>query len=132
MCLRTRRDDHFSEDSSNSHYLAAFNYFPTVAFWLPAGNAALLALIKDDTSFELCIGRFREPRRDHPSFSANHTAASGWILESHCSAGFLNDVQPSVGVVCGSDNHMFAKIHSPDRITRSATNIILGQGAQSD
>jgi len=81
---------------------------------------------------KLCIGRFREPRREHPSFSANHTAASGWILESHCSAGFLNDVQPSVGVVCGSDNHMFAKIHSPDRITRSATNIILGQGAQSD
>jgi hypothetical protein len=56
MCLRTRRDDHFSGDSSNSHYLAAFNYFPTVAFWLPAGNAALLALIKDDTSFERCMG----------------------------------------------------------------------------
>jgi len=54
MCLRTRRDDHFSGDSSNSHYLAAFNYFPTVAFWLLAGNAALLALIKDDTSFERC------------------------------------------------------------------------------
>jgi len=67
-----------------------------------------------------------------PLFSANHTAASGWILENHCSAGFLDVVQPSVGVVCGSDNHMFATIHSPDRMTRSATNINLGQGAQSD
>jgi hypothetical protein len=46
------RDDHFSGDSSNSHYLAAFKYFPTVAFWLLAGNAALLALIKDDISFK--------------------------------------------------------------------------------
>lgn len=52
QCLRTRRDDHFSGNSSNSHYLAAFNYFSNVAFWLLAGNAALLALIKDDTSFE--------------------------------------------------------------------------------
>jgi hypothetical protein len=81
---------------------------------------------------ELCIGRFREPRREHPSFSANYTAASGWILENHCSAGLLDDVQPTIGVICGSDNHMFGAIHSPDRMTRSATSMIVGKGAQSD
>jgi hypothetical protein len=72
VCLKTRRDDHISGDSSNSHYLAAFNYFPTVAFWLLAGNAALLALIKADTSGELVIGRFREPHPVPSGLSANH------------------------------------------------------------
>jgi hypothetical protein len=74
----------------------------------------------------------REPRREHPSFSANHTAAWGWILENHCSAGLLDNIQSSVGVVCGSDNHMFGAIQSPDRMTRKATSTIVGQGAQSD
>jgi hypothetical protein len=35
-----------------------------------------------------------------------------------------------MGVVCGSDNHMFGTIHNPDRMTRSATSTIVGQGAQ--
>ena len=77
-------------------------------------------------SFELCIGRFRK----HPSFSANHTAAWGWILENHCSAGLLDDVQPSIGVVRGSDNYMFSTIHIPDLMTRSATSMLVVQGAQ--
>ena len=37
-----------------------------------------------------------------------------------------------MGVVCGSDNHMFGAIHHPGRMTRSATSTIVGQGAQSD
>jgi hypothetical protein len=77
VCLRTRRDDHFSGDSSNSHYLAAFNYFPTVAFWLLAGNAALLALIKDDTSFEQQFGRIRSRPPQAPRLSAYNATACG-------------------------------------------------------
>ena len=30
-----------------------------------------------------------------------------------------------MGVVCGSDNHMFGTIHNPDRMTRSATSTIV-------
>ena len=67
-----------------------------------------------------------------PFFSANHTAASGWILENHCSARLFDGVEAIIGVVCGSDNRMFGTKHSPDRMTRSATSTNVGQGAQSD
>ena len=67
-----------------------------------------------------------------PFFSANHTGASGWILGNHYSARLLDVVQPSIVVVCGSDNHMFGTIHSPDWMIRSATSTNVGQGAQSD
>ena len=31
-----------------------------------------------------------------------------------------------MGVVCGSDNHMFGTIHNPNRMTRLATSTIVG------
>ena len=95
-------------------------------------GSTTLAFSCSRLTIQLFIGWFREPRQEHPTFSANHIAASGWILENHCSAGLLDDVQPSIGVICGSDNHMFATIHSPDRMTRSATSIIVVQRAQSN
>ena len=73
---------------------------------------------------ELCIGSFREPRQEHPSFSANQTGASGWVLENHCSAGLHDDDQPSIGVVCGSDNHMFELLHNIHRTAYRASAAI--------
>ena len=56
----------------------------------------------------------------------------GLDTQNHCNAGLLDGIQPSIGVVCGSDNHMFWTIHIPDRMTRSATSTLVVQGAQSD
>lgn len=44
----------------------------------------------------------------------------------------LDECHPSIGVVCGSDNHMFEKIHTRDQLTRIAIGTIQGNGTQSD
>jgi hypothetical protein len=37
-----------------------------------------------------------------------------------------------MGVVCGSDNHMFGRIHNQDRMISPAISTIEGQGTQSN
>ena len=44
--------------------------------------------------------------------------------QNHCGAKLLGKGQPSIGVVCGSDNHMLGKIQNSDRMARLAMSPI--------
>jgi hypothetical protein len=44
----------------------------------------------------------------------------------------LDECHPSIGVVCGSDNHIFVTIHTRDRLTRAAIGTIEDKSTQSD
>jgi hypothetical protein len=52
--------------------------------------------------------------------------------QNHCGASLLDDIGASIGVVCGSDNHMFVTIHNPDGMTRSILSTFESEGSQSD
>lgn len=56
----------------------------------------------------------------------------GEFSQNQCRARLLDDLQPSIGMVCGYDNHMFAAIHNPDSMTRSILSTFESEGSQSD
>ena len=64
-----------------------------------------------------------------PQTALQHRAG---YSQNHCSAGLLVDLQPSIGVVCGSDNHMFDLLHNihrtADRASAAVDRLGIGHG----
>ena len=81
---------------------------------------------------QLFIGRFREPRYECPTLPRTTLRHRAGYQQNHCGAVLVGGGYPSMGVVCGSDNHMFGRRHNQDRMISPAISTIEGQGTQSD
>ena len=77
----------------------------------------MLALIKNDISFELIVGRLRVPRFEWCIFPRTTLRHRAGYPQNHYSAILPDEGHPYMGVDYGSDNHMFGKMVEGHRQT---------------
>jgi hypothetical protein len=70
------------------------------------------------------LGGSENHAKSTPPFLQTKLEHRAGYLQNHCSAGLLDDVQPSIGVVCGSVYHMFELLHNIHRTAYRASAAI--------
>ena len=78
------------------------------------------------------LSRFREPRLASSPFPRTILGHRAGYPQNHCCSVFLEECHLSIGVVCGSDNHMLVTIHTRVRLTTAANGAIKAEPTQSD